>query len=81
MDKASTATKGPPRLSRPRFAAAVLLGVYPLITLILYVVTPATQAWAIWQRTLVIAPLMVSIIIWGLIPAVHRLFGRFIHLS
>lgn len=67
------------RLSRPRFAFLVGLGVYPLITLLLYAVFPLTDGWAIWQRTLVIVPLMVTAIIWGLIPAVHRHFHGFIH--
>ncbi|MER9851459.1 hypothetical protein NKJ55_29940 [Mesorhizobium sp. M0106] len=67
------------RFSRLRFAVLVLLGVYPLITAILYVVFPLTQEWQIWQRTLVIAPLMVSIMIWGLIPGVQRAFRGFIN--
>ncbi|ESW82557.1 hypothetical protein NKL07_04580 [Mesorhizobium sp. C280B] len=67
------------RFSRLRFALLVLLGVYPLITAILYVVFPLTQEWQIWQRTLVIAPLMVSIMIWGLIPGVQRAFRGFIN--
>lgn len=65
--------------SRVRFAGLVGLGVYPLITALLYVVFPLTDGWATWQRTLVIVPLMVAAMIWGLIPGVHRLFGRFIN--
>ncbi|MBR2690195.1 MAG: hypothetical protein IKE42_20285 [Aquamicrobium sp.] len=68
-----------PRFSRHRFALLVLAGVYPLITTILYVLAPLTEEWEIWQRTLVIAPTMVSAMIWGLIPTVHRVFGRFIN--
>ncbi|MER8382405.1 MULTISPECIES: hypothetical protein [unclassified Mesorhizobium] len=67
------------RFSRLRFALLVLLGVYPLITAILYMVFPLTKEWQIWQRTLVIAPLMVSIMIWGLIPGVQRAFRGFIN--
>lgn len=59
----------------------MLLGVYPLITAILYVVFPLTQEWQIWQHTLVIAPLMVSIMIWGLIPGVQRMFRGFLNLT
>ncbi|MER8954568.1 hypothetical protein NKH98_17870 [Mesorhizobium sp. M0833] len=65
--------------SRLRFALLELLGVYPLITAILYVVFPLTQGWQIWQRTLVIAPVMVSIMIWGLIPGVQRMFRGFLN--
>jgi antibiotic biosynthesis monooxygenase (ABM) superfamily enzyme len=67
------------RFSRPRFALLVLAGAYPLITAILYVVFPLTEEWEIWRRTLVIAPLMVAIMIWGLIPGVQKTFGRFLN--
>lgn len=67
------------RFSRPRFALMVLMGVYPLITTILYLLAPLTDEWAIWQRTLVIAPVMVAAMIWGLIPTVQRVFRGFIN--
>lgn len=67
------------RFSRPRFALLVLAGVYPLITTILYVLTPLTEEWPIWQRTLIVAPIMVMAMIWGLIPTVQRVFRRFIN--
>ncbi|MBL8583585.1 MAG: hypothetical protein JNL61_15360 [Rhizobiaceae bacterium] len=69
------------RISRPRFALVVLLGVYPLITALLYLVVPLTEGWPIWQRTLLIAPLMVASMTWLLMPAVHRYFSRFIHVG
>jgi antibiotic biosynthesis monooxygenase (ABM) superfamily enzyme len=76
---AASASAQPTRFSRPRFALLVLLGVYPLITLLLYVILPLTEAWPIWQRTLVIAPIMVSIMVWGLIPGVQKFFRGFIN--
>jgi antibiotic biosynthesis monooxygenase (ABM) superfamily enzyme len=57
----------------------VAAGVYPLITALLYIVFPLTDGWAVWQRTLVIVPLMVIAMIWGLIPGVQRLFSGFIN--
>lgn len=69
----------PARFSRPRFALLVLLGVYPLITLLLYLILPLTDGWPIWQRTLLIAPIMVTIMVWGLIPGVQNLFRTFIN--
>jgi antibiotic biosynthesis monooxygenase (ABM) superfamily enzyme len=62
--------------SRPRFA---LLGVYPVITAILHLIFPLTVEWTISQRTLLIAPLMVSIMIWGVIPSVQKQFRSFIN--
>jgi antibiotic biosynthesis monooxygenase (ABM) superfamily enzyme len=73
------ASPAPTRFLRPRFALLVMLGVYPLITGLLYIVIPLTEGWSTWQRTLVIVPLMVVTIIWGLIPGVQKLFRGFIN--
>ncbi|PTQ12044.1 hypothetical protein CLG96_05555 [Sphingomonas oleivorans] len=67
------------QFSRPRFFLLVLAGAYPLITTILYVVRPFTEGWSLWQRTLIVAPIMVSLMVWGLIPFVQKRFHRFIH--
>lgn len=67
------------RFSRPRFALLVLAGVYPLITGLLYLVLPLLDGWPIWQETLVIAPIMVTIMVWGLIPTVQRVFAGFLN--
>jgi hypothetical protein len=40
---------------------------------------PLTVEWAIWQRTLLIAPLMVAIMILGVIPIVLKQFRSFIN--
>jgi antibiotic biosynthesis monooxygenase (ABM) superfamily enzyme len=74
----TTATT-PTRFSTPRFAFLVLLGAYPLITAILYLVIPVTGGWAIWQRTLLVAPMMVAAMVWGVIPIVHRRFRAFVN--
>ncbi len=63
------------RFSRSRFALLVLAGVYPLITTLLYVLAPLTEDWTIWQRTLVIAPIMVVAMVFGLIPTLQRRFA------
>jgi antibiotic biosynthesis monooxygenase (ABM) superfamily enzyme len=67
------------RFSRPRFALLVLAGVYPLITALLYIVLPLLRGWSIWQETLLIAPLMVTMMVWGVIPAIQTRFQRFIN--
>ncbi|MDP3340700.1 hypothetical protein [Frigidibacter sp.] len=67
--------------SRPRFALLVLIGVYPLITAITYLTVPLTTGWPIWQRNLVVAPIMVAVIIYGLIPTIHARCGRFVRPS
>jgi antibiotic biosynthesis monooxygenase (ABM) superfamily enzyme len=79
MEIPMSTAPAPTRFSRPRFALLVMLGVYPLITGLLYIVIPLTEGWSTWQRTLVIVPLMVVTIIWGLIPGVQKLFRGFIN--
>ncbi|HTV67258.1 MAG TPA: hypothetical protein VMF90_01865 [Rhizobiaceae bacterium] len=67
------------RFSRTRFALLVLAGVYPIITVLLYVVLPLTQGWAIWQVTAVVAPIMVVTMVWGLIPTLQTRFRSFLN--
>ena len=74
----STATSPLRKLSRPHLALAMLLPVYPFITALLYVVMPLTEGWAIWQRTLLIAPIMVVSIIFVIAPMVQKYFAGFI---
>jgi antibiotic biosynthesis monooxygenase (ABM) superfamily enzyme len=74
-----TSSHAPTQFSRPRFALLVLIGVYPVITAILNLIFPLIVGWTIWQRTLLIAPLMVAIMIWGVIPIVQRQFRSFIN--
>ncbi|WP_235911978.1 hypothetical protein [Mesorhizobium xinjiangense] len=57
-------TSSASRFSRPRFALLVALGVYPLVTGLLYVVLPLTEGWMLWQRTLLVVPVMVPIMVW-----------------
>ncbi len=76
-----THTNAPTQFSRPRFALLVLLGAYPTITAILYVVVPFTSGWSIWQRTLLVAPAMVAAMVWGVIPVVQQRFRTFINPS
>jgi antibiotic biosynthesis monooxygenase (ABM) superfamily enzyme len=65
------------RFSRPRFALLVLVGAYPIITAVL--VFPLTSGWTIWQRTVLVAPMMVGAMVWGVIPAVQQWFRSFIN--
>lgn len=72
-------THTPTRFSRPRFALLVLLRDYPVITAILYFVFPLTGGWSIWQRTVLVAPMMVGAMVWGVIPAVQQRSRSFIN--
>lgn len=65
------------RLSKPHLALALLLPVYPLITVLLYIVLPLTEGWTIWQRTAVITPIMVFAMVFIVSPLVQKRFSRF----
>lgn len=54
-------------------------GVYPLATLLLYAIVPLTEGWALWQQTLVLVPIIVVAMVWGLIPLLHRRLAGFLH--
>ncbi|MCA0846772.1 hypothetical protein [Salipiger thiooxidans] len=64
--------------SRPRFAVLVFLMVYPLVTGLIYALTPLTIDWQIWQRNLVMVPIIVISMIWVIIPRIHRHFARWL---
>ncbi|MDK3019521.1 hypothetical protein [Pseudodonghicola flavimaris] len=70
----------PPQLtrkpSRLRFALFVFCGVYPLVTLLLYLLMPLTQGWAIWERNLVMVPIIVASMVYVIIPQIQRRCAR-----
>ncbi|SFA91181.1 hypothetical protein SAMN03159496_00869 [Rhizobium sp. NFR07] len=67
-----------PTPSKLRFALLMVVAVYPIITVLLYVVMPLTANWEIWHRTLVIAPIMVFSIVFIVSPTVNRHLGWFV---
>jgi antibiotic biosynthesis monooxygenase (ABM) superfamily enzyme len=71
-----TAAARPP--SRIRLALFVFLGVYPLVTALIYALGPLTAGWEIWQRNLVMVPIIVITMIWVIIPRIHRHCGRWL---
>lgn len=77
-DFARPAPTARPNPSKLRQAGVMLLAVYPLITVLLYVVLPLTEGWAIWERTLIIAPIMVVSIVYVVVPQVQKHLGWFI---
>lgn len=64
--------------SRARLAIFVFIGVYPLVTALIYALAPLTAGWEIWQRNLVMVPIIVVCMIWGIIPRIHRHCGRWL---
>ena len=64
--------------ARLRLVLILTLFAYPVVTILLYALAPLTTGWETWQRTLLMVPLMVLIVVFVVQPAVGRLFGRFI---
>jgi antibiotic biosynthesis monooxygenase (ABM) superfamily enzyme len=67
-----------PKPSKLRFALLLVIAVYPLITTLLYVLTPLTSGWDVWHRTLMITPIMVLSIVFFVSPVINRHLGWFI---
>ena len=57
--------------SRVLFCLLVFLGVYPLVTVLGYAAQHLTLGWEIWQRNLIVVPVMVLVMVYGLIPAIN----------
>ena len=81
---ASTQTAAPTTPAKPaapirwRWALLTALAVYPAITAFIYVIFPLTDGWQLWQRTMLLVPLMVLTMVYLITPAIQRHFGWFI---
>ncbi|WP_285295361.1 hypothetical protein [Aureimonas altamirensis] len=51
----------------------VFAAVYPLVTVLSYLMQAVTPAWGLWQRNLVIVPMIVTAMMFVIIPAINRL--------
>jgi antibiotic biosynthesis monooxygenase (ABM) superfamily enzyme len=67
-----------PSPSKFRLASVMLVAIYPLVTAILYGLGPMTPGWQTWQRTLILAPLMVAMLVFVIAPGIHRHLGWFV---
>jgi antibiotic biosynthesis monooxygenase (ABM) superfamily enzyme len=67
-----------PAPSRLRFAAFVLLFVYPLVTGLQYALMPLTADWPLPARTAIFVPLMVAAMVWGIIPLIQTRLRRWL---
>lgn len=67
-----------PKPSKLRLALLMLLAIYPLVTALLYIVMPLTEGWSTWQRTMILAPVMVSLIVFYIAPTIQKRFGWFV---
>jgi uncharacterized protein len=61
-----------------KMAAVTLLGVYPLSMLFPALVNPLTPGWSLWLQGLIIAALIVATLTWIAMPALTRLFEKWL---
>lgn len=64
--------------SKLRLSMLMLAAIYPFVTAILYVLMPLTDGWPLWERTAILAPVMVFSIVYGIAPIIQRRFAWFI---
>lgn len=56
------------RPSKIRMAIVMTVFVYPIVTLLLYALSPLADNWPVWRRTLVLTPVTVSLIVFVVNP-------------
>lgn len=56
----------------------VVLAVYPLITLIATVAEPLLERLPLYGRFALLVPIMVALMLWLVVPAIHRAFGSWL---
>lgn len=67
-----------PQPSKLRLSLVMLAVVYPFVTSILYILMPLTEGWPLWERTLLLAPIMVFSIVYFIAPTIQRHLGWFV---
>ena len=71
IEQESTAAPRPPRYKQ---ALITWLGVYPALTLTLYVLGPIMESWPLPLRTLLVSVVMVIALMWLILPFLMRVF-------
>lgn len=61
------------RPRRYKQAIVTWLAVYPALTVTLYVLSPFTDGWPLWLRTLVVTILLVPVVVWVILPFLTRI--------
>ena len=64
------------KAGRLTFCVLVFAAVYPLVTALAYLTQAATRDWEIWQRHLLVVPIIVCAMVFAIIPAIQRLLAR-----
>lgn len=63
------------KAGRLTFCMLVFAAVYPLVTGLAYITQDATRDWEIWQRHLIVVPIIVCAMVFIIIPNIQRLLA------
>jgi antibiotic biosynthesis monooxygenase (ABM) superfamily enzyme len=64
------------KAGRLTFCVLVFAAVYPLVTALSCLTQTATKDWEIWQRHLLVVPVIVFAMVFVIIPKIQRLLTR-----
>ncbi|RRW39481.1 hypothetical protein EGJ52_24560 [Pseudomonas luteola] len=68
----------PIRPSKIRMTILMIIFVYPIVTVLLYALSPLADTWAVWHRTLVLTPITVSLIVFVVGPFIAKYLDWFL---
>ena len=70
----------PPTRQPPRYKQAVItwIGVYPALTLTLWVLAPVMEGWPLPLRALLVSVVMVIALTWVILPFLRHLFRNWL---
>lgn len=71
-------TAVPIKPSKIRMTIIMIVFVYPIVTLLLYMLSPLADNWAFWHRTLVLTPVTVGLIVFVVSPLIAKHFDWFL---
>lgn len=64
------------KLGRLLFCILVFAAVYPLVTGLSYLMQQSAENWSLWQRHLVIVPIIVLAMVFVIIPKISTVVAR-----
>lgn len=64
------------KAGRLGFCALVFAAVYPLVTALAYLMQAAAREWEIWQRHLVVVPVVVLAMVYVILPFIQSRLAR-----
>ena len=64
------------KAGRLTFCGLVFAAVYPLVTALAYLMQAVAHEWDLWQRHLVVVPIIVIAMVFVIIPHIQQLLAR-----